>query len=70
MKKGVRYTEVQAHTREENAWRPRSSWARTRRFPTSPATNIKRGEPINDKISQTLTIKPGYALDAGDQITV
>jgi len=37
---------------------------------TGVITNIKRGEPINDKISQTLTIKPGYALDAGDQITV
>jgi NH3-dependent NAD+ synthetase len=37
---------------------------------TGVITNIKRAEPIGEKISQTLTIKPGYALDAGDQITV
>ena len=37
---------------------------------TGVVTNIKRGEPIADKISTTLTIKPGQPLDAGDRITI
>lgn len=37
---------------------------------TGVVTNIKRSEPIGDKISSTITIKPGEALDAGDQIDI
>ena len=37
---------------------------------TGVITNVKRSEPIGDKISSTITIKPGEALDAGDRITV
>lgn len=37
---------------------------------TGVITNVKRSEPIGDKITNTLTIKPGEALDAGDQIPV
>lgn len=37
---------------------------------TGVVTNVKRSEPIGDKISSTLTIKPGDALDNADQIDI
>jgi hypothetical protein len=37
---------------------------------TGVIVNVKRSEPIGDKISSTITIKPGDPLDAGDRITV
>jgi hypothetical protein len=37
---------------------------------TGVITAVKRSEPIGDKISSTITIKPGYPLDAGDTIDV
>ena len=37
---------------------------------TGVITNVKRSEPIGDKISSTITIKPGDPLDADDRITV
>jgi hypothetical protein len=37
---------------------------------TGVITNVKRSEPIGDKISSSITIKPGDPLDAGDRINV
>jgi len=37
---------------------------------TGVVTNVKRSEPIGDKITSTLTIKPGEQVEAGDTISV
>jgi hypothetical protein len=37
---------------------------------TGVVTNVKRSEPIGDKITNTLTIKPGEPLDNADQIDI
>lgn len=37
---------------------------------TGVVTKVTRSEPIGDKITNTLTIKPGDPLDNGDQIDI
>ena len=37
---------------------------------TGVVTNVKRSEPIGDKVSSTLTIKPGESVENADKISV